>query len=437
VALAAIAQSSPIVWIVRADSDIHTPQDLAGHRLMIMPPPESAELLAMLLAEGVDLDELELIPTSFDIQDLIEGNVDAYDGYSSNEPYWLSRNGQGYRLIKPRTYGVDFYNDVLITRQALLDDRPDDIAAFRSASLRGWEFALNNIEETAELIQDRYAPQKTLDHLISEGRKLRELVKPELVQVGHMNPGRWETICETYRELGMSSGTMDLNRFLYTQPREEGPGFPVRLFGVAILVLTIISLVAFQLARLNIRLRREAHKREQVEEALLQKQDELYQLANTDALTGLWNRQKFEAVCEMEIRRARRYKHPLSLIFCDLDHFKFINDEYGHHTGDQALKACADLFKSQLRASDYVCRWGGEEFLVVVPHATGEETLALAEKLRRTAFDTDIFPGKRITLSLGVAELKDNEPLTGLVQRADQALYQAKQSGRNRVVLAD
>lgn len=106
VALAAITQTSPIVWIVRADSGIHSPLDLDGRRLMLMPPPESAELLAMLRQEGIDIDQLDLVRTSFDLSDLIKGRVDAYDGYSTNEPWYLRQAGVGYHLIRPRDHGA-------------------------------------------------------------------------------------------------------------------------------------------------------------------------------------------------------------------------------------------------------------------------------------------------------------------------------------------
>jgi len=434
VALAAIAQTSPMVWIVRADSEIQSPLDMAGKRLMLMPPPESAELLAMLIAEGVDKDQIDLVPTSLNIDDLIDGTINAYDGYSSNEPYYLNQRGLDYRLIQPRDYGVNFYNDVLITRESLVEKRSAEVEAFRDATLKGWQFALNNIEETAAFIQEHYAPNKSLDHLIFEGKKLRELIIPELVEIGHMNPGRWETIGNFYRELGMTEGSMDLDRFLYSRQAEPDLAMQFRIAATALLVLALMSLVLFHFVRLNHRLRQEADRREEVEQELRNQQRQLYRLANTDNLTGLWNRKKFEEVAEKEIWRSHRYKHPLSLIFFDLDHFKIINDRYGHEIGDKVLREVAQSLRGVIRQSDCLCRWGGEEFLVLAPHSTLEDAVELAEKLRRAAMEIRISPNDFLSVSLGVAELHDKETIFQLIRRADQALYAAKSKGRNCVV---
>lgn len=433
VALAAIAQTSPIVWIVREDSGIRTPLDLVGRRLMLMPPPESAELLAMLRREGIPLDELKLVPTSYKLDDLVIGRADAYDGYSTNEPYTLKSMGIDYRLLRPRSYGVDFYNDVLITRESLVKRKPAEVQAFRDASLKGWVYALNNIEETAGHIKTHYAPDKTLDHLLFEGRKLKELIMPELVEPGHMNPGRWETIARSYVELGMSPGPVDLEGFLYTGPLERDYTWFHRVAIVSILTLLLITVVAIRFARLNSRLMKEAARRETVEQALRGKQAQLYRLANTDALTGLWNRMKFEEVSARELQRSHRYGYPLSLIFIDLDHFKPINDERGHSTGDQVLRHTADILRRELRRSDFLCRWGGEEFLVLVPHADMAGALVIAEKLRIRIAEQVAVNGVGVTASLGVAELAEDDDLASLIRRADTALYDAKSRGRNRV----
>jgi diguanylate cyclase (GGDEF)-like protein len=436
VALAAIAQTSPIVWIVRDDSDIHTPLDLAGKRLMLMPEPESAELLAMLRREGISLDELELLPTSYDLDELIRGEVDAYDGYISNEPYFLTQRGVGFRLLEPREYGVNFYNDVLIAKQSLIEEKPSEVAAFVDASLRGWVYALNNVEETAELIQRRYAPHKTLDHLVFEGYQLKDLIMPELVSPGHMNPGRWKRIARSYVDLEMSPGPVDLDGFLYSPRTEQGHPWFHRIAIISVLVLSLISIVAVRFARLNSRLLKEASRREAVELALRGKQAELYRLANTDPLTGLWNRMKFEEVAGQELMRSQRYEYPLSLLFIDIDHFKPINDERGHAVGDQVLRSLAGLLLETLRQSDSVCRWGGEEFLILAPYTDLEQAIILGEKLRSRVASKLSAEGLAVTVSLGVAERLADDDLPGLVRRADDALYEAKAAGRNRVAAA-
>ncbi len=436
VALAAIMQTSPNAWLVRADAGIHTPLDLVGKRLMLMPGHESAELLAMLRREGVDLDELELLPTSHDLDDLVEGRVDAYDAYETNEPWQLKRKGIDYHLIKPRAYGVNFYNDVLVAHESLIDQEPAVVDAFLEASLEGWRRALAEPEKTAAMIQANYAPERSLAHLQFEAEGLAELIMPELVALGHMNPGRWQSIAESYVALGFADDPVDLGGFLYESRSATDYTMAYRMAAGGFFLLLLASLLAAHFARLNNRLRREAARRMAVEERLREHQAELFRLANTDALTGLWNRHRFEEVAGREIRRARRYGHPLSVIFMDLDHFKPINDQYGHAAGDDVLRTVAELIRECLRESDSVCRWGGEEFLVLVPHGCPEDAYRLAERIRQRVKDCHDAEGGGITASLGVASLGESEDLHGLLQRADGALYQAKEAGRDRVKVA-
>uniref|UniRef100_UPI00356166B6 ABC transporter substrate-binding protein n=1 Tax=Pseudomonas sp. TaxID=306 RepID=UPI00356166B6 len=330
VALAAIMQSSPIAWIVRADSDIYTPQDLAGKRVMLMPAPESAELLITLAREGVDRNQLQLQQTSFNPQDLIDGKTDAYDGYISNEPFWLQQQKVPYRLINPREYGVNFYNDVLTTREALLQQRPVQVEAFIQASLRGWQYALENLEESVQLIHQRYAPDKSLEHLRFEAEQLKKLIMPELVQLGHMNPGRWQAIAQSYLDLGMAEGPIELDGFIYKHKVATDYSLLYQVLGGALLALLLVGAVALRFARLTRKLRLEVRRRQQAEQELRSSNLQLERLANTDRLTGQWTRLKIEELAHNEIKRAERYGFPLTLVFLDIDRFKSVNDQYGH-----------------------------------------------------------------------------------------------------------
>lgn len=167
--------------------------------------------------------------------------------------------------------------------------------------------------------------------------------------------------------------------------------------------------------------------------------DDLQKLAATDVLTGLNNRRHFMFLAETELGRAQRYGRPISIGLADLDHFKRINDIYGHAAGDLALKAFADIVRSTLRHSDVVSRYGGEEFAFVFPETTPQEALALAERLRAD-LDAWVIPladGRhvRLTTSIGIADASA-QALEDALRFADEALYQAKATGRNRTVLA-
>ena len=167
--------------------------------------------------------------------------------------------------------------------------------------------------------------------------------------------------------------------------------------------------------------------------------DRMRQLAYVDGLTGIHNRRYFEMRIGEELERASRFQGRMSVIMVDIDHFKRLNDEFGHLLGDEVLRGVANILKQQLRKVDMVCRYGGEEFAVVVPETTGENALTVAEKLRRQV-ESHPFPGvpRPVTISCGVADY----PIHGItrdevVAAADAALYMAKQTGRNRVEAAN
>ena len=159
-------------------------------------------------------------------------------------------------------------------------------------------------------------------------------------------------------------------------------------------------------------------------------------LSTLDALTGIANRRHGETLLESEIKRARRYKHPLALIAFDIDRFKGVNDRYGHPVGDMVLRAVADAAQKLVRASDVLVRAGGEEFQVIAPHTSAIDGLKVAEKLR-TAIEGTAMPGvDQVTISLGVAQLGEHESADSLTVRVNAALARAKRAGRNCVELA-
>ncbi len=167
--------------------------------------------------------------------------------------------------------------------------------------------------------------------------------------------------------------------------------------------------------------------------------EEAQNMAVTDALTGLYNRRGLFEIGHIEFTRTQRLERPFSVIMIDIDHFKSINDQYGHPIGDQVLQFLASELGSTVRGTDILGRYGGEEFAVLSSGSDGKSATEMAERLRRTIEKTSFFVKEkeiRITISLGVAECNENSPnLETLVARADQALYVAKHKGRNRVAL--
>jgi diguanylate cyclase len=165
-------------------------------------------------------------------------------------------------------------------------------------------------------------------------------------------------------------------------------------------------------------------------------------LSRTDGLSGLLNRSHWESVVAEEFARARRSARPLALVMLDVDHFKSINDRFGHPVGDEAIRRVAGLVRASIRASDVAGRYGGEEFCVLLPDTSLEDAHVVAERIRRTIESASIEAAGhaiRCTVSLGVAVADIGAPVADpqpWIERADRALYRAKAEGRNRTVLA-
>lgn len=168
---------------------------------------------------------------------------------------------------------------------------------------------------------------------------------------------------------------------------------------------------------------------------LRQSLQQLAAMATHDALTGLWNRRQIDLDLEAAVKQAERQGSPLCVALVDVDHFKAVNDRHGHAMGDEVLKAVAGCLQGSLRAGDRVARFGGEEFLLLLPATSMAQATALAERLRARLQAQQALPAGEppVTASFGLAAWRGGESAADLVRRADQALYRAKNNGRNRV----
>lgn len=159
----------------------------------------------------------------------------------------------------------------------------------------------------------------------------------------------------------------------------------------------------------------------------------IQRLATTDSLTGIVNRHEFSRILSIEMARTDRYGVPMSLVMYDIDNFKGVNDSFGHAVGDDVLRSVTDLIKADIRLTDVLARWGGEEFMVLMPHSNLEGASSAAEKLRLTLARESFDRVGSVTASFGVSEFVPQEDANALIKRVDDALYRAKESGRNRV----
>ncbi len=195
-----------------------------------------------------------------------------------------------------------------------------------------------------------------------------------------------------------------------------------KYWGIALAVVALVSVLAWwnrYLKSLNAK--------------LTESQRKLELLSETDPLTQVFNRLKMDEVFSKEIKDCQRYRSPLSIIMLDIDHFKKINDQFGHVIGDRVLQKITKISKANLRTNDYLGRWGGEEFLVICPSTNIDEAELVAEKLRATLVNTEFSPVERVTASFGIAEWQADESQESIIARADAALYRSKNDGRNKV----
>ena len=163
--------------------------------------------------------------------------------------------------------------------------------------------------------------------------------------------------------------------------------------------------------------------------------EEIIKLSETDKLTQIYNRLKLDDALETELIRANRTNIPFAVILLDIDDFKAVNDKFGHQAGDKILIELAKLMKSCIRTTDLVGRWGGEEFIFILPDTDENGGMQFAEKIRKRVSETNFIKPEKITVSLGVSVYRSDVSVFSIISRADQALYASKNNGRNQVQL--
>jgi len=251
--LAPIFQHSPEV-LLTLDEKIKTPSDVArAGAIGLQPGDESLDLKAMFINEGIALDKLNINTQANGLDDLLAGKIVAMNAFLSNEPFYLQQRGIAYRVIDPNQYGMDFYNGVLFTSRTVEQTRPEVVAAFRSATLKGWEYALAHQDEVITLILAQYNTQtKSRDYLAFEAKTLSQRIGADIIHMGHNNALRWKHIVETYAKFGIIKFDYSLDGFLY-DPNPPPPDMTwlFRLLALIVLAISLIAGVALYIHRLN------------------------------------------------------------------------------------------------------------------------------------------------------------------------------------------
>ena len=287
VVLAAVLQHSPSVLLARRDSGINSLQDLIGKKVMLLPGKKDADILAAFKNEGIPLDSFTRLDQTYNLEDLIDGRTDAVSAYETNEPWYFQQQGIQPTVLLPRTYGVDFYSDCLFTSEREIGAHPERVQQFLEASLKGWQYAMDHPEEIIDILLTHYKISKDREHLRFEAAAIQQNIRPDFVRIGHMNPGRWKHILETYAGLGMIDPDFSLEGFLYAP--ESGVEFRWVwwVVGITALVTVTVGAAALFLLFFNKRLATEVAERRQVEKIL--KNSELrYKQAQLISNVGSW-----------------------------------------------------------------------------------------------------------------------------------------------------
>jgi len=296
VVLANIFQHSPQVIICRTDTGINTPADLRGKRVMLQDGFLTIEVIALLEKFSVHIQHKDVIRQPIgSLEDLITGKTDAWPGYSANEPFLLKQRNIAFKMLSPRDYGIDFYGDMLVSREVEVRTHAERTERVLRATLKGWTYAMAHPDETIDLIMKKYNTQnKTRAHLAFEAREISKLMFSDVVQIGYINPQRWQDIAKVYEHFGLLSNNFSLEGFLYHPEANWEEFFEANKWQVVVALLFILlSLIALhwvsqryailhkttQLIENNKRLSDEIDDRKCIEEKLIHAKQEAEQAA--------------------------------------------------------------------------------------------------------------------------------------------------------------
>lgn len=266
VALGTSFEHAPLMLLVLESSGIKTPKELFGKKVMVTSDAkDSASILAMLNSFKLDASNVDFIPHSFNLQDLIDGKTDAMACYISNEPLKLDALGIKYKILHPKDYGFDFYDDLLTVDKVFLEKNPQLTKDFYEATIQGWEYAYSHIEESSRIIYEKYNTQhKTLYELIKEGESLKTIAFPKNNQIGTLNHAKLAEMGSVFKVLGLVKNDFNANDFIY-----EYNAKPIITFKfdnhlkiiISLVILSILMIVALVVYYTKI-LRREIDKKE-------------------------------------------------------------------------------------------------------------------------------------------------------------------------------
>lgn len=260
VVLAPVFQHSPLILLSLAESGINGPQDLIGKRVMRQRGVDDASITAMLYAEGIDEAKLTDLPHNFNDRALLDGEADVMTAYISDQPFFYKQQGVATRAIYPLNYGIDFYGDMIFTREQIMRESPELALRFRRASLKGWAYALEHSEEIVDLILAKYPTDKSREFLLNEAAETVRIIRSNLIETGYLNVGRFQRIASIYQDLGMASREVELSGIDYRDYLKSDTDLS-RWLPALIAVVVGVVLLAMLLVLINLRLKAAVRER--------------------------------------------------------------------------------------------------------------------------------------------------------------------------------
>jgi len=268
-ALAVIFQHSPNILLSRKDAGIRSPADLFGKKIMFSKDPSNREFTAMLIHEGIAPKSLTLLQPSWNFRDLISGKVDVMNTYITSAPFFLRQQGVEVSFLQPINYGVDFYGDTLSTTTEEYNNNPERVKAFLQASLKGWQYAFEHPEELADYILTLPGVHKrklSKESLLFEAQEMQKLIQPKLIELGHINPGRFKHMADTFVQQGLIQPGYSLDGFIFDPDHNPQRKWLLILLGAACGVLVIGSIAWFVTRQLSLVVREKTKKYKESEE---------------------------------------------------------------------------------------------------------------------------------------------------------------------------
>jgi PAS domain S-box-containing protein len=273
VLIAPIFQHSPLIFISKKTKNILTPQDMIGKKIKFIKQARDIELLATFSNEGLNISDIIHIKGPIKKKDYFDDNIDVLSAYITNEPYLYESNNIGYNIINPVNYGVDFYGDCIFTSENEIKNNFERVKKFKKASIEGWEYALTHQNEIIEYILSELSTKKTKEHLEYEAKKTNDLIMPNLVEIGHLNQGRWQYIGQIFAKHGLVPEKFSLKGFIFDpNPKPDLKKIKFTFFflliAIAVFFFCVITLIFF-----NRKLQKEINNRKAAEKNLKESEE--------------------------------------------------------------------------------------------------------------------------------------------------------------------